>query len=300
MQQLHVTTVIPTYNGLRLLEKYLPSVIAASSDKDEILIVDDNSSDNTISTLVEKYALQEANSALMLQTPKGYFPDLSALELQIFYGTHKTANKIVRIVLIHLKKNLRFAAAANVGVLLSSNSLIFLLNNDVQVSTDTVQKLRTHFPDESLFAVGCLEYEGDDTEQKSGKNELWFQRGLFQHSRASNFTFGETAWASGGSAMFDKEKWMKLNGFDKAYYPAYWEDVDISYRAKKRGWKVLFDPRAIVFHRHESTNNAVFGRKHIEAMSWKNIHTFTWKNSTVKQKLQYLLWKPYWNWKKQG
>ena len=54
---------------------------------------------------------------------------------------------------------------------------------------------------------------------KGGKNKLWFEKGIFCHSKADNFKSGETAWACGGSAMFDKKKWLKLGGFNKIYYP---------------------------------------------------------------------------------
>lgn len=292
-----VTTVIPTYNGLMLLQKYLPSVISASRNGDEIVIVDDNSGDETITTLKKKYSLQEIEKPDNLPRIKHYYPNPNEIPFTILYGVISMQSKKVRIVLLSLKKNLRFAGAANIGVLLASHKYVFLINNDVQVNPETIENLTEHFTDPQVFAVACLEYQGTSVGEKAGKNILWFEKGTFFHNKAQNFDYGETAWASGGSAMFDKEKWLQLNGFDKAYYPAYWEDVDLSFRAKKKGWTVLFDPKSIVLHKHETTNSSIFGRRQIENMSIKNAKTFAWKNSSLLQKIQVLLWLPYWNMK---
>lgn len=293
-----VTTVIPTYNGRSLLEKYVPSLITASRNGDEILIVDDNSADETVKYFQERYQLTKTNKPDQLAAPKNYYPQPQTLDFDIYYGVIQSNSKKVRLVLIALKRNLRFGGAANIGVLLASHELVFLVNNDVQVSPDAIQALVKHFQDSQVFAVGCLEYEGTSVGEKAGKNKLWFERGMFIHSKADDFNLGPTAWASGGSAMFAKDKWLELKGFDHAYYPAYWEDVDLSYRARRKAWQVLFDPNAVVFHKHETTNTTIFGRRHIEDMSIKNANTFTWKNGTLLQKLQYLVWKPYWQLKR--
>ena len=191
-------------------------------------------------------------------------------------------------------ENFRFAATANIGVALATHPRVRLINNDVSPAVDVLSALEPHFEDERVFAVGCLEYETHDGNTKSGKNRLWFEKGLFQHSKHEDFTFGHTAWASGGSAMFDRKKWLELGGFDQLFYPAYWEDIDLSSRAQKRGWQVLFDPQAVVYHHHETTNTSVFGHKNLLEMSWKNADVFTWRHANILQKLQYLFWKPYW------
>jgi len=116
---------------------------------------------------------------------------------------------------------------------------------------------------------------------------------MFIHSRASKLDSGETAWASGGSALFDLEKWKELGGFDIAFYPAYWEDIDLSMRARKKGWNILFCENAVVDHRHETTNASVFGQKKIDIMSWKNAYLFAWRHMTATQWLQHLIWLPY-------
>lgn len=117
---------------------------------------------------------------------------------------------------------------------------------------------------------------------------------MFIHSRAEDLRSGPTAWVSGGSGVFDKKKWLEIGGFDRLFYPAYWEDIDLSFQARKRGWKVLFEEKAVVDHNHETTNASVFGQRKMEQMSWRNANKFVWKNGDFWQKFAHILWKPYW------
>jgi GT2 family glycosyltransferase len=279
-----VSVVIPNYNGQHLLEKHLPAVLEMVRDGDEVVIVDDASTDQSVIWLRQQYNLHI----------KDQHQEFTVLE-----GKWKNKSKACLIRLVQNRKNIRFGASSNRGIELSSQPYVFLLNNDVAPSQNVLDVVLPHFQDERVFAVGCLEKENQGKKVvEGGKNQLWFQRGLFFHSRASNFSTGETAWVSGGSGVFDRQKWQKLGGFDKAYAPAYWEDIDISFRARKRGWKILFDQKAIVYHNHESTNQTAFGQRRIAKMSWKNADTFVWRNGTLIQKTQHILWKPYWFYKR--
>ncbi len=258
-----VSALVPTYNGKHLLQKHLESIAAALRSGDELLVLDDASTDAT-----ESWVTAQAN-----RYQQKYGIDVRCL-----------VNSV----------NIRFARSVNHGAQKATGSLLFVCNNDVSVEPDCIDILRAHFSDPALFAVGCLEYEGKSTQVASGKNKLWFTRGLFQHARDESMTTGSTAWASGGSALFSKEKWDILGGFDPAFSPAYWEDIDISYRAHQRGWKVLFDRSAIVYHQHESTHSKVFGTAKMQEMSWKNALYFTRKHTRGWQKVAYLFWYVYW------
>ena len=191
------------------------------------------------------------------------------------------------------QKNQRFGASSNRGFRVAQNELVFLINNDVAPYKDCLKYLIPHFDNEKVFAVGCLEHE-KHVNEIGGRNKLWFERGMFLHSRYKDLSGGETAWASGGSAVFRKSIFEKIGGFDKLYYPAYWEDIDLSFQARKLGYSILFEPKAQVDHNHETTNRSVFGEQKINEMSWRNARKFTWKNGDLWQKISFLLWQPYW------
>jgi len=299
MKNLKVSAVIPTFNGLELLKKNLPAVLRSLRDGDELVIVDDASNDDSVSYLKREF--------------KAKATDKSVIGTEKLVGGFKAASKTITVVILINKKNQRFGESSNRGVKAATGDLIFLINNDVSPKKDVLKHLLMHFQpinylenkqikihqQSKIFAVGCMEIEKLDGKKiYGGKNKLWFEKGLFIHSRADKYTSGKTAWASGGSAMFDRKKWLELEGFDKIYYPAYWEDIDLSFRAKKKGWQVLFEEKAVVNHNHESTNIDVFGQKKLNLMSWRNADKFTMKNGNLWQKVSHLLWKPYWWWKR--
>lgn len=277
----NISIVIPSYRAVALYEKNLPAVLACMRDKDELIVVDDASGpeDQTIIWFEKKFAIK-----------KIVFTQFAA---DFYLGEYKEKNKKLRIVLLVNHKNQRFGASANRGFAVASYNLVFLINNDVAPYSDCLTHLIPHFAKKTVFAIACLEHETLINEI-GGRNKLWFEKGMFLHSRHKDLTFGETAWASGGSAMFRKSVFQKLKGFDHRYYPAYWEDIDLSFQAKKNGYIVLFEPKAQVDHNHETSNKSVFGEKKIRQISWRNAKKFAWKNGDIWQKISFLLWQPYW------
>src|SRR5207237_9711682 len=84
-------------------------------------------------------------------------------------------------------------------------------------------------------------------------------------------------FASGGSAMFDRRKFLEIGKFDRLFAPIYWEDVDISYRAWKCGLSILYEPRSVVRHRVSSTMRKI-GRRRMRQLQQRNRLIFHWRN----------------------
>lgn len=246
-----ISIIIPTFNGLKLLEKNLPLVLQSlgkTKEMIEVIIVDDGSTDASI-----KYLNNQKLKVLINEKNKG------------------------------------FAYSCNRGVKESKGEIIILLNNDVIPKKGFLEPLIRHFADKKVFAVGCKELNGEERGRGVGK----FQKGFLIHKRADNQYKNNTLWVSGGSGAFRKDLFIKLGGFDEIYKPFYWEDIDLSYRGLKASFKVLFEPKSIVYHHHESTIGKLFDRIQIETISYKNSFIFVWKNITdVGLFLNHLIWLP--------
>ncbi len=264
MKRQSVSVVIPTYNGRKLLEKHLPEVARVLQKGDEIVIADDASTDDTVQWL------------------QSYTAELKKSDITLTWAVHE--------------KNQRFSATVNTGVKKAVHNSIFLLNNDVSpLTSDIVARLQVWFSDPDMFAVGCAEVTENASDARvSGRGTGDFRRGLAVHWYDPDQTVHNTLWTTGGSMMLDREKFLAIGGMDTLYYPAYEEDRDLSYRALKHGWKVLFEPRARVWHQHESTNASVFGKRKMLIDSWKNQYLFVWKNITDLDLLfLHIIWLPY-------
>ncbi len=244
MKKAHsVSIVIPNWNGRHLLEKNLPSVIAAAKNTKnrilEVIVVDDFSQDDSL------------------------------ISLKAFKS---------EIRLIKHTKNRGFAAAVNTGVRMAKGSLVCLLNTDVSVTSEFLAKIISHFDDDKVFGV-CLHEEGH------GPAVGHFKNGFIDHKGGKEKDEVQRSfWVSGGSGVFSREKWMELKGMDEELLsPFYWEDLDLSYRAAKRGYQILWEPDSLVYHNHEGViNTSHFKKVYMDRIKERNELLVLWKNLTSK------------------
>lgn len=198
-----------------------------------------------------------------------------------------------KIILIENKENLGFGKSVNIGVAKAKRPYVLLLNSDVVIKNINIKSLIKKFKTNSkLFAIAFAQIEKN--KEIVGKNIIYFKKGLIFHKKASNIDLGITAWAEGGAALFDKEKFLFLGGFDDLYSPFYWEDIDLSYRGWKSGFEIIFDPSTQVYHSHGTTIKRFHQQKLIETVSFKHQFIFVFKNLDIKYLLFTLLWLPYW------
>ncbi|KKU45879.1 MAG: Glycosyl transferase, family 2 [Microgenomates group bacterium GW2011_GWA2_46_7] len=169
-----------------------------------------------------------------------------------------------------------FSYTVNRGVSLAQGDIVILLNTDVRPSPDCFVHCLKHFSDPSVFAVTF------------NSGEAWaggrWEGGLLQHAKVEP-TQGNarlvnpSLWASGGQAAFDRQKWLSLGGMDLLYKPFYWEDVDLGYRAWKRGWRIVWDPKSQCVHDHQKSVIASnFTPEFVRATAQRNQFLFVWKN----------------------
>ncbi|MBI2689119.1 MAG: glycosyltransferase [Acidobacteria bacterium] len=238
--------VIPNWNGRDLLEKYIPSIIEAtkSNPANEILVVDNASSDGSAAFLKQR------------------FPTVRVLELDRNYG---------------------FGGGSNRGFAAAKNDIVVLLNSDMRVAHDFLAPLLEGFSGENVFAVSCQIFFSDPNKlrEETGLTQAWWENGgLRVRHRIDNKVTGAFPcfYGGGGSCAFDRRKFAELGGFDELLKPFYLEDTDLGYLAWKRGWKVFYEPRSIVWHEHRGTIGKKFSQAYIQSILKKNFLLFCWKN----------------------
>lgn len=181
------------------------------------------------------------------------------------------------VVVLKTDKHTGFSSAVNIGVNKATGDIVILLNTDVEPEQGFLAPLQKHFSEHNVFAVGCLE---KDKNVLRGRGLARWEKGFFIHSRGE-VDKTDTAWVSGGSGAFRKDLWQKLGGMDTLFDPFYWEDIDLSYRARKAGYTTRFEPNSIVHHFHDTGSiKTSFSDFEVRCLSYRNQFLFIWKNLT--------------------
>lgn len=258
-----LSVIIPNYNGEILLSRNLPkilNVLNKSNVEFEIIISDDKSDDNSLN-VINKIKSEHSKN-------------------------------IIKIILGN--KNKGFSTNVNRAVENASGEFLLLLNTDVIPEQNFLDRIFQYFDDEKVFAVGCLDEsieKGDIVKRGRGKGE--WKRGFLMHS-AAEIKNGATLWVAGGSGFFRRRIWEELGGLDPLYDPFYWEDIDISYRARKAGYLTVFEIKSIVRHEHDKgAIKSKFSPSDIKKIAYRNQIIFAWKNSDFSTLIYSVFWLPY-------
>lgn len=211
-------TIVPNWNGERFLKNCLDS-LSQQTEATEIVVVDNGSRDNSVD----------------------------------FIKTHYPGVK-----LIGLEKNYGFAGGVNAGIaytLEQGADYIALFNNDAVADKDWLKNLiktARNSKETGIVTGKILSFEEGIIDSTGDLYSIWgtpFPRGRGEKDRSQYDSDGqrEVLAASGGASLYRAEMLRDVGLFDQKFF-AYYEDVDISFRAQLAGWKVLYEPRAIVWH----------------------------------------------------
>jgi len=229
MNKFDLSIIIISYNTEKITIDCFKSIIESlknSSLKYEIIVVDNASKDNSV---------------------------LSIKKLK-----SEIKNRNLKINLIENKKNIGFGPANNQAVKLAKSDYLLFLNSDIIVLNASIKKLYNFYKqNEKLFNfLGGKLLNKDGTSQPSC-GPMYTLPMIFAHlflrgdywgiTRYSPNKIKEVDWISGACILTKKEYFEKLSGFDEKIF-MYMEEIDLFYRAKKRGFKVFFYPEAQFIH----------------------------------------------------
>ena len=245
--------VVLNYNGRGLLEKCLPTVVAAAKadgGKHEVVLLDNGSSDGS------------------LEWTQTHLPGVTSVRA--------ASNK--------------FLVSYNSFLIQTKHPLVFLLNNDVALQKNSLTPLLKHFSDSKVFSVSPLVLNDEGKTVENGRTYLYFSLGRFYYKQV-DLRAGLTATASTAAGIYDREKLLAIGGFDDLLLPMYGEEMDLTLSAYRRGWIVRFDPESTVYHKGGATINSTVSKAHRRKYIVKNRHLSMIKHIHCKRYLYpYVLW----------
>ncbi len=237
-----VSVVIPNFNGRQLLEKYLPSVIEAlkhpAVSAFEIIVCDDCSTDDSVDFLHTVY------------------PSITVLTSSVNRGFSPTSNR---------------------GITQAKKDTVLMLNTDMELQPDTVGVLMDALTNDR-FGVTCAICNPADGSIQEGL-KLREEHGckLSYRDVTDDGIEGETMYLCGGIALIDRNKLQALGGYDERYAPFYYEDLDLSLRAKENGWTSWYTTRTHVLHQHAATIGSHFTKEQVANVFIRNRVLASWR-----------------------
>jgi GT2 family glycosyltransferase len=219
-----VSVIIPNWNGKDLLGPCLESLYRQQFDDFEVILVDNGSNDGSVIFVQQS------------------FPE---------------------VTIIGLDENRGFSAAVNAGIAASASPYVCLLNNDTEVDPRWLGEIVTALeanPSAGSAASKILFHSDRQTVNSAGDEFSFFgvayQR-RFMRGDAALFSEAEYVFsACGAAALYRRELFEKVGLFDESFF-AYQEDVDFGFRLQLAGYRCLFVPGAVVYHKYHQTSSKV-------------------------------------------
>lgn len=217
-----VAVVILNYNGKKWFEKFMPSVLKTEYSNSKIIVADNGSTDDSLEYLAFN------------------FPEVSIIKLDQNHGFAKGYNEALKQV---------------------NSPYLVLLNSDVEVTPNWLTPMITLI--EKDASIGAVQPKVLSQRSKEyfehagaagGMMDKWgypfcigrifdkVEKDLGQYDQVS-----EIFWASGAAMLVKNQLYKQLEGFDADYF-AHQEEIDLCWRIKRAGYKVMVQPESVVFH----------------------------------------------------
>lgn len=223
---MEVAVVILNWNGKKLLERYIPSVIA-HSHKAKIYVADNASTDDSLEFLTQK------------------FPE---------------------IVIIKNVKNLGYAGGYNEALKYVEEDIYVLLNNDIELTHGWLDSILSLFKKSDYIAAiqpkiksiqnpNKFDYAGAAGGFIDALGYPFCRGRVFDHIEKDSGQYDENLevfWASGACLAIRKDCFRKVEGFDESYF-AHQEEIDLCWRLKNIGYTIWCTPHSEVYHQGGGT-----------------------------------------------
>jgi GT2 family glycosyltransferase len=225
-----------------LIGPCIDTLLAAMGEDDELIVVDNASTDGSRELL------------------RSYGPRLRLLELD--------ANTYI--------------FGLNRGLELAQGRFVAFLNNDMTVQRDFVNRCvdALNSGGEDLFAVCPRILQIDGGDQGSRTAGFWSRGLIFYRSLPHSDVPTDCFFAVGGQSFFRRAQLQELGSIDPLLWPMYHEDIELSYRAWKRGWRIGYVPEAVAVHVGGHTSGRTFSARQLRTFVRQNEFLIVWQNVT--------------------
>lgn len=219
--------VILNWNGKKLIDKFLPSVIKFTPASHNIYLIDNGSTDDSIDYIKSNFK---------------------------------------KIKIIKLNKNLGFAKGYNIGLKKINDEILCLLNNDVEVTEKWTEEILKQFKNEPKTAIiqpklknyykrSKFDYAGAAGGFIDKFGYAYCNGRIYNKVEDDDNQYDKISdifWACGACFFIRNNIFKKFSGFDENFW-AHYEEIDLCWRVQNGGYKIRFNHNSTVFHANAST-----------------------------------------------
>jgi len=214
------SVIIPNWNGAHHLPTCLESLRRQTYPHFEVIVADNGSTDGSLDLLARDYSW-------------------------------------VRV--LPLGENRGFAGACNAGMRIAQGEFIVLLNNDTEADPRWLEEVVAAFerhPEAGIVASKMLLFDRRDTFHTAGDfyrlDGIPGNRGVWQRDEGQYDREEYVFSACGGSAAYRRVMLEQVGLLDEDFFYSC-EDVDLAWRAQLAGWRCVYAPHAVVYHKLSAT-----------------------------------------------
>lgn len=189
-----------------------------------------------------------------------------------------------QITVLAQSKNLGFAEGVNVGIryaLEHQHDYVALLNNDAVPEKNWLEQLVNILKENPKAGIATGKFVSFDKQHIDSTGDMYttwglaYPRGRGEPADHAYDEKGLVFGATGGASLYRCDMLRAIGLFDKDFF-AYYEDVDISFRAQLAGWQVAYTPKAVAYHKTGTTSSKIKGFTTYQTI--KNYPWLLWKN----------------------
>jgi len=253
-----VSLVVLNYNGLHHLEEYFTSVFSQSRVPDQVIMLDNNSTDTS-----REYV-------------KKSFP---------------------QVTVVHNKTNEATAGGSNRGFEHAVGDYVIFQSNDLRLDKNCIKRLVDVMEENPLIGICTSVFIKYDVANKGirevdnagGIEDVYgFGMQKYPNELLVNIPQQEEVFFSYGSSFIvRRDIYKRVGGFDERYFTLN-DDIDLSWRIRLLGLRVVYDKRSFVYHKGSATLGTLFQRSRKRYWSERNACATLLKDASVLHLIRYL------------
>jgi len=159
------------------------------------------------------------------------------------------------VITLKLDQNYGFAKPNNMAAKIAKGDLLLFLNNDTEVTPTFVSELVDVLLNDKQIAI-CQSLLLKPNGEMDSSGDFIDKIGIVYNSKEKINEIREISSARGASMIIRKKIFEELHGFDEKFFVSF-EDVDLGWRSWIRGYKVVINPKSIVYHYGGKTHDSI-------------------------------------------